>query len=191
MKSVVSDNQKLPSSIYGALFCTLIILLASIAIQMRDVPPLNDYIPKNISSTKPYGTFEEFYPFYLQEHTLKTTRQWHYLGTTLFLLYLLTNPILSLPFIAGGLAAYAMIPFSRHLSTGIAEVLVFLIIYFTNGKLLTNSFLKTLFPLLLGYGFSWIGHFGFEHNKPAAFIYPTYSFLGDIHMMYDAVKGLF
>jgi hypothetical protein len=169
--------------------CTLVIILASITIQTHDIPPLNAYISKNISSTKPYETFAEFYPHYLHEHTQLTTRQWHYVGTTLFFLYLLTKPILSIPMLAGGLAAYSIIPYSRHLSTGLAEVILFLIIYFTSGKLLTQSFLKPIIPLLLGYGFSWIGHFGFEHNKPAAFIYPTYSFLGDIHMMYDAIKG--
>jgi hypothetical protein len=179
------------SVIAGGLLCTLIITFSSIVIQMRDVPPLNEYISKNISSTKPYATFEEFYPHYLGEHTQKTTRQWHYVGTTLSLLYLLINPILSIPMIAGGLAAYAIIPYARHLATGIAEVIVFVMIYFINGKLLTNSLKKTFIPLLLGYTCSWIGHFGFEHNKPAAFIYPTYSFFGDIHMMYDAIKDLF
>ncbi|CAF3150589.1 unnamed protein product [Rotaria sp. Silwood2] len=156
---------------------------------MRDIPPLKDYMPKQISSTKPYGTFEEFYPYYLHEHTQKTTRQFHYIGTILFLLYILTKPILLIPMIAGGLAAYSIIPFARHLSTGLSEVILFLIIYFTGGKLLTHSFIKTFIPLLLGYGFSWIGHFAFELNKPAAFVYPTYSFFGDMHMMYDAVKG--
>src|SRR5437899_12952962 len=32
---------------------------------------------------------------------------------------------------------------------------------------------------VLGYGFAWLGHFGFEHNKPATFKYPLYSFLAD------------
>ncbi|UJR22911.1 hypothetical protein I4U23_025939 [Adineta vaga] len=176
------------SSTYGNLLCIIVIILAGITIQIRDTPPLNTYISKNISATKSYATFNEFYPFYLSEHTQKTTRQCHYIGTTLFLLYLLTKPILSIPLLAGGLAAYAIIPFSRHLSTGLSEVVIFLSIYFISGKLLTRSFIKTSIPLLLGYGFSWIGHFGFEHNKPAAFIYPTYSFFGDIHMMYDAIK---
>lgn len=31
----------------------------------------------------------------------------------------------------------------------------------------------------VGYGFAWIGHFFFEHNKPATFKYPLYSFMGD------------
>jgi hypothetical protein len=179
------------SIITGSALCTLIIAFSGIAIQMRDVPPLNEYVSKNISSTKPYGTFEDFYPHYLDEHTQQTTRLWHYTGSTLSLLYLLINPILSIPMITGGLAAYATIPYTRHLSTGIAEVIAFALIYFTSGKLLTNSFKKTLIPLVLGYSCSWIGHFVFEHNKPAAFIYPTYSFFGDIHMMYDAIKDLF
>ncbi|CAF1379891.1 unnamed protein product [Rotaria sp. Silwood1] len=189
VKSIISVNQKSTSSMYGILLCTLIIILSSITIQMRNISPLNDYISKNISLTKPYETFEEFYPYYLHEHTQKMTRQFHYIGTSFFLFYILTKPILLIPMIAGGLAAYSIIPFSRHLSTGLSEVILFLIIYFTGGKLLTHSFIKTIIPLLLGYGFSWIGHFIFEHNKPAAFIYPTYSFFGDIHMMYDAIKG--
>jgi len=37
-----------------------------------------------------------------------------------------------------------------------------------------------------GYGFAWIGHFGFEKNRPATFKYPVYSFLGD-WMMYGKI----
>ena len=36
----------------------------------------------------------------------------------------------------------------------------------------------------LGYGFSWIGHFFFEKNKPATFKYPIYSLMGDFVMFW-------
>lgn len=180
------------SSIYsGGFLCTLIVIFCSIAIQMRDQSPLNEYTSKNISSTKPYDSFEQFYIHYLDEHKLRITRLWHYLGTSLSLVYLLFNPKLSMAMFAGGLASYAIIPYTRHLSSGIVEMIVFLTIYLINGKLLTNSLKRTVLPLLLGYSCSWIGHFAFERNKPAAFSNPTYSFFGDIQMMYDAIKEQF
>jgi hypothetical protein len=42
---------------------------------------------------------------------------------------------------------------------------------------------------VLGYGFAWVGHFFFEHNKPATFTYPFYSFLGDWFMFKDILIG--
>lgn len=42
---------------------------------------------------------------------------------------------------------------------------------------------------IIGYGFAWVGHFGFEHNKPATFRYPLYSFLGDWVMYGKILSG--
>jgi len=33
-------------------------------------------------------TFREFYPYYLQEHSKRGTRVWHYIGTTAFFVLL-------------------------------------------------------------------------------------------------------
>jgi len=46
----------------------------------------------------------------------------------------------------------------------------------------TGNLLWILAGLVSGYGFAWIGHFFVEHNKPATFKYPLWSFIGDYHM---------
>ena len=42
---------------------------------------------------------------------------------------------------------------------------------------------------VIGYGFAWVGHFFFEHNKPATFKYPLYSFTGDWVMLFQFYTG--
>ncbi|NII09626.1 DUF962 domain-containing protein [Oleiagrimonas sp. C23AA] len=42
---------------------------------------------------------------------------------------------------------------------------------------------------LIGYGFAWIGHFGFEHNRPATFSHPLYSLAGDWVMFWQILTG--
>jgi hypothetical protein len=48
-----------------------------------------------------------------------------------------------------------------------------------------------LFPLALvpGYGAAWIGHFFIEHNKPATFQHPLWSFMGDYKMIWMMLTG--
>jgi hypothetical protein len=53
----------------------------------------------------------------------------------------------------------------------------------------TGSFKWLLVGLLCGYGFAWLGHFGFEKNKPASFKRPLYSFMGDWVMYRDIWLG--
>ena len=42
---------------------------------------------------------------------------------------------------------------------------------------------------VFGYGFAWVGHFFFEHNRPATFKAPFYSLLGDFVMYQQIVTG--
>jgi hypothetical protein len=46
------------------------------------------------------------------------------------------------------------------------------------GQSLVNLVVLVAAPLI-GYGFAWVGHFFFEHNKPATFRQPWYSLAGD------------
>lgn len=55
--------------------------------------------------------------------------------------------------------------------------------------LISGNFWTLVFVPIVGYGFAWIGHFFFEHNKPATFKYPLYSLIGDWVMLKDFVTG--
>ena len=46
-----------------------------------------------------------------------------------------------------------------------------------------------LAALVSGYAFAWVGHFFFEHNRPATFKHPLYSFAGDWVMFKDMLTG--
>ena len=43
--------------------------------------------------------------------------------------------------------------------------------------------------LVTGYAFAWVGHFFFEHNRPATFKHPLFSFLGDWRLWWDILTG--
>lgn len=47
------------------------------------------------------------------------------------------------------------------------------------------------FPLCLavGYAFAWFSHFFIEHNKPATFKYPVWSFISDYKMVFYMLTG--
>jgi hypothetical protein len=55
--------------------------------------------------------------------------------------------------------------------------------------LVTGRWSLLLLLPVIGYGFAWIGHYFFEHNRPATFRHPLYSFLGDWVMVKDMITG--
>lgn len=68
----------------------------------------------------------------------------------------------------------------------LGSILVLLLLLFS---LLSGQFVWLLALPVVGYGFAWIGHFGFEHNKPATFQYPVYSLMADWVMLAQFVSG--
>jgi hypothetical protein len=99
-----------------------------------------------MDSEERFGSFADFYPFYLDEHANRVSRRLHFVGTTIAAL-LLT------------LALTAQMPW------------------------------LVLLALVQGYAFAWVGHFFFEHNKPATFKYPRYSLMGDWRMWFEILTG--
>ena len=93
-----------------------------------------------------YRTFADFYPYYLQEHSNRTSRRLHFIGSSLGLL----------------IAAYA--------------------VFTATWWLIAVAFVQ-------GYAFAWVGHFFFEHNKPATFKYPWKSYMGDWEMWWQTLTG--
>lgn len=62
-------------------------------------------------------------------------------------------------------------------------------LFFIGLSIYTANYWYLLAALFSGYLFAWIGHFFFEHNKPATFKYPFYSFAGDWVMFMQILMG--
>jgi hypothetical protein len=95
---------------------------------------------------KKYASMAQFYPFYLSEHSNRTSRRLHFVGTSLALVWLVT-------------------------------------------AVATLNAWFLLAGLITGYAFAWVGHFFFEKNRPATFLYPFYSFAGDWVMWSEILRG--
>jgi hypothetical protein len=99
-----------------------------------------------MSEAKAYRTLDEFYPFYLSEHSNRTSRRLHFVGTSVA-----------------------------------ATLLV--------ATVITGNLWLVLVALVQGYAFAWVGHFFFEHNRPATFRYPRLSLMGDWRLWWEMLTG--
>jgi len=52
----------------------------------------------------------------------------------------------------------------------------------------TGHWWLALVALVEGYAFAWAGHYFFEHNRPATFQYPLFSFMGDWRLWWDMLQ---
>ena len=110
------------------------------------------------ASTKPFPDFASFYPHYLHEHSNPTTRLLHYVGTSILLANLVKTPNL-IPGLVGGIAVghSILFPLTSGMQNGLAEMAAMLGLFAYSGKKMTGSWQKTLSPVVIAYGFAWIG----------------------------------
>ncbi|ABR89344.1 Uncharacterized conserved protein [Janthinobacterium sp. Marseille] len=100
----------------------------------------------SVIAQKTYQSFPEFYAAYLTGHSDRRSRQLHFLGSTLAIIFL----------------------------TALA---------------LTGNVWWLLAAILSFYGLAWIGHFGFEKNRPSSLKQPLYSFAGSWLMYWQMLTG--
>jgi hypothetical protein len=68
---------------------------------------------------------------------------------------------------------------TKSFANGAIEMTIMMLTFIFTLKLSNKSWFGSILPLLMGYGFAWFGHFVFEKNRPATFIYPSFSLLGE------------
>ena len=68
----------------------------------------------------------------------------------------------------------------------VGSLLILVLLGFT---LATQQWVLLWLLPVFGYGFAWVGHFFYEHNKPATFKYPFYSLVSDWLMFKDILVG--
>jgi hypothetical protein len=76
-------------------------------------------------------------------------------------------------------------PTSRRLHFAGTSLAVTLIV----SAILTRLWWLLAVALIEGYAFAWIGHFFFEHNRPATFKHPWYSLMGDWRLWWEMLSG--
>ena len=70
-------------------------------------------------------------------------------------------------------------PLTRYLHFIGTSLGIVLLVFFSR----SGSYLYIPLCFAVGYAFSWFSHFFVEHNKPASFKYPLWSFVSDYKMI--------
>ena len=134
-----------------------------------------------------FESFEEFWPFYLSEHTNANSRRLHFVGTSGWLASLaastVANPIgFSLAMAGFGLVMRDAMkkekegPAFKHVAAMVA---------------LPALASPVLYPagIVWAYGCAWAGHFLIEKNRPATFKQPVWSLFADWKMWGQMLQG--
>lgn len=78
----------------------------------------------------------------------------------------------------------------RHHDTGLVEGVIVLTVFLLTTRFLGGTIASALLVTFIGYFCAWTGHFFYEGNRPATFIYPTHSLICDFIMWTEVVTGI-
>ncbi|WRT65158.1 uncharacterized protein IL334_002101 [Kwoniella shivajii] len=152
-----------------------------------------------------FKTFQSFYPFYLGEHSLPTTRRLHLIGTSIAVTSFTRVTLSLIPIVLTGLARSVPAPSKNnginplqpsHTGTGpgpfnnlkLSYQLAYYAMKFRFLDLTRSEAITWLAGGVVGaYAFAWISHFFVEKNKPATFKYPVWSLRGDLKMWWEVI----
>ena len=151
---------------------------------LRCEPYLSPLIGTRAES-KQYTSFEAFYPFYITQHEDRMCKVMHFIGTTIVLNMIAFRFELLLSMIPAYLVGSGIQAMTSSMNNGIVEGLGTIVVFLCTAKLLTQDLLWPALVLLVGYGFAWVGHYVFENNRPATFIYPVYSLASDFRLWFE------
>ena len=126
-----------------------------------------------------FKSFAAFYPFYLGEHSLPTTRRLHLVGTTIALLAQSRAAVSLIPRILLILGDSVKDPTLRRL--------VERAITRTQALQMVGSLKLVLAGIVSAYACAWVSHFFVEKNRPATFKYPIWSLRGDLRLWWEVV----
>jgi hypothetical protein len=134
-----------------------------------------------------FQSLQEFWPYYLREHSDQTSRRLHFLGTSGF--FAAATASLAMNPVGFGAALAGMAAIGKRAlkiernKRSLPHVLGMIA--------LPTAVSPVLFPagVVFAYGCAWIGHFKFENNRPATFQYPVMSLASDFKMWWQMAQG--
>ena len=131
-------------------------------------------------------SFDEFWPYYLNEHRDPTSRRLHFVGTTAWLTACAGSAVLNPLFVpaAAGMAVIGRRAAKREGERRSLRHVAAMVALPTLAS-------PILFPagVVAAYGCAWAGHFGYEKNRPATFQYPVWSLTSDLRMWSHMARG--
>ena len=130
-------------------------------------------------------SYQEFWPYYLAEHSVPLCRHVHFIGTTGFVLYL-GYLIKSNYWLGGALMLVLLIGYTCFKVE--AKQNAFWALLGMIG-VLGGTDPSVFYGVLFAYFWAWVGHFLIEHNRPATFSYPLWSLASDFKMWLDMCPG--